>query len=106
MMRETRDEDQNGPRVPLKTILQNFLNHVENLEARAREGDDAYEKEFQVKPFKMPCNILFAYFWKLSNFVLIYLKDCNVILMRNCVKCKCDVSKNTLFSVSGFEIVQ
>ena len=48
-MRETRDEDQNGPRVPLKTILQNFLNHVENLEARAREGDDAYEKEFQVK---------------------------------------------------------
>ena len=48
MMRETRDEDQHGPRVPLKTILQNFLNHVENLEARAREGDDAYEKEFQV----------------------------------------------------------
>ena len=53
MMRETRDEDQNGPRVPLKTILQNFLNHVENLEARAREGDDAYEKEFQVKLFKI-----------------------------------------------------
>ena len=52
MMRETRDEDQNGPRVPLKTILQNFLNHVENLEARAREGDDAYEKEFQVKTVK------------------------------------------------------
>ena len=48
MMRETREEDQHGPRVPLKTILQNFLNHVENLEARAREGDDAYEKEFQV----------------------------------------------------------
>ena len=56
MMRETRDEDQNGPRVPLKTILQNFLNHVENLEARAREGDDAYEKEFQVKPFKINVN--------------------------------------------------
>ena len=35
-------------RVPLKTILQNFLNHVESLEARKREGDDAYEKEFQV----------------------------------------------------------
>ena len=34
-------------RVPLKTVLQNFLNHVENLEARRREGDDAYEKEFQ-----------------------------------------------------------
>ena len=45
-MRDTRDEE--GPRVPLKTILQNFLNHVENLEARVREGDDAYEKEFQV----------------------------------------------------------
>ena len=57
-MRETRDEDQNGPRVPLKTILQNFLNHVENLEARAREGDDAYEKEFQVKTFKINVNFL------------------------------------------------
>jgi len=44
-MRDTRDESE-GPRVPLKTILQNFLNHVENLEARVREGDDAYEKEF------------------------------------------------------------
>ena len=46
-MRDTLDEE--GPRVPLKTILQNFLNHVENLEARKREGDDAYEKEFQVR---------------------------------------------------------
>ena len=36
-----------GHRVPLKTVLQNFLNHVENLEARKKEGDDAYEKEFQ-----------------------------------------------------------
>jgi hypothetical protein len=45
-MRDTRDEE--GPRVPLKTILQNFLNHVESLEVRKREGDDAYEKEFQV----------------------------------------------------------
>ena len=48
-MRDTRDESE-GPRVPLKTILQNFLNHVENLEARVREGDDAYEKEFLVRP--------------------------------------------------------
>ena len=47
-MRDTRDESE-GPRVPLKTILQNFLNHVENLEARVREGDDAYEKEFLVR---------------------------------------------------------
>ena len=41
------------PEIPLKTILQNFLNHVENLEvAREQynngEGDDQYEKEFQV----------------------------------------------------------
>ena len=69
MMRETRDEDQNGPRVPLKTILQNFLNHVENLEARAREGDDAYEKEFQVKTFKIQRQFLSFYsFWYFSGF--------------------------------------
>ena len=69
MMRETRDEDQNGPRVPLKTILQNFLNHVENLEARAREGDDAYEKEFQVKLFKIQRQFLSFYsFWSFSGF--------------------------------------
>ena len=54
-MRDTRDEE--GPRVPLKTILQNFLNHVENLEARKREGDDAYEKEFQVRVFLEISNI-------------------------------------------------
>ncbi len=38
------------PRVPLKTILQNFLNHVESLEARKREDEDEYEKEFLVRP--------------------------------------------------------
>ena len=54
-MRDTRDELE-GPRVPLKTILQNFLNHVENLEARKREGDDAYEKEFQVRIFAIFIN--------------------------------------------------
>ena len=42
-----------NPEIPLKTILQNFLNHVENLEvAREQynngEGEDQYEKEFQV----------------------------------------------------------
>ena len=56
-MRDTLDEE--GPRVPLKTILQNFLNHVENLEARKREGDDAYEKEFQVR-----LQIEFQWMWK------------------------------------------
>ena len=40
-----------GPRVPLKTILQDFLAHVEDLESRRfinPDTDDAYEKEFQV----------------------------------------------------------
>ncbi len=36
-------------RVPLKTILQNFLNHVETLEAQKNEGENTYEKEFQVR---------------------------------------------------------
>jgi len=34
-------------RTPLKTILQNFLNHVGTLEAKKGERDDQYEKEFQ-----------------------------------------------------------
>lgn len=34
--------------IPLKTILQNFLNHVETLETKKNEGEDLYEKEFQV----------------------------------------------------------
>ena len=44
------DETQaNQHRVPLKTILQNFLSHVEDLEnRRMNDTDDAYEKEFQV----------------------------------------------------------
>ena len=46
-MKEEKEE------IPLKTILQNFLNHVENLEVAREEfnngeGDDQYEKEFQV----------------------------------------------------------
>ena len=50
------DEDENGhepghpvqDRIPLKTVLQNFLNHVETLESRKGEEDCTYEKEFQV----------------------------------------------------------
>ncbi len=34
-------------RMPLKTVLQNFLNHVDTLEAMRNEGEDTYEKEFQ-----------------------------------------------------------
>lgn len=40
-MKEDKEE------IPLKTILQNFLNHVETLEAARDEGEDQYEKEFQ-----------------------------------------------------------
>ena len=45
---------QSGPRVPLKTILQDFLAHVEDLESRRfinPDTDDAYEKEFQVQNY-------------------------------------------------------
>ena len=38
--------------IPLKTILQNFLNHVETLETARDEGEDQYEKEFQVWRYK------------------------------------------------------
>ena len=46
-MKEEKEE------IPLKTILQNFLNHVEGLEVAREdslkgEGIDQYEKEFQV----------------------------------------------------------
>ncbi|XP_037092832.1 tyrosine-protein phosphatase non-receptor type 18-like [Pollicipes pollicipes] len=34
-------------KVPLKTILQNFINHVEDLEMRLKENEDLYESEFQ-----------------------------------------------------------
>ncbi|XP_076340121.1 uncharacterized protein LOC143240839 [Tachypleus tridentatus] len=33
--------------MPLKTVLKNFLNHLETLEARRKLGDDLYEVEFQ-----------------------------------------------------------
>lgn len=49
IMREVEDK----PRVPLKTILQNFLNHVDSMESEKRERDNPFEKEFQVK-----CRIL------------------------------------------------
>ncbi|XP_076042974.1 uncharacterized protein LOC143026451 isoform X4 [Oratosquilla oratoria] len=35
-------------KLPLRTILQNFINHVDTLEVKRREGDDGqYEAEFQ-----------------------------------------------------------
>lgn len=36
--------------IPLRTILQNCLNHIENLESN-RSICDNYEKEFQVRPW-------------------------------------------------------
>ena len=52
-MKEKEDE-----KIPLKTILQNFLNHVETLEAKKDEGEDLYDKEFQVFPsFSSYCSI-------------------------------------------------
>lgn len=51
----------NQHRVPLKTILQNFLNHVEDLEnRRINDTDDAYEKEFQVHMYFMQMCHLFG----------------------------------------------
>ena len=58
-----REQAEDKARVPLKTILQNFLNHVDYLESRKRGRDDAYEQEFQVRLLsvimgpKNPCNI-------------------------------------------------
>ena len=42
-------EKEDGEKIPLKTILTNFLNHVETLEVKREEGEDLYEKEFQVR---------------------------------------------------------
>ena len=35
-------------KIPLKTILKNFLNHVDFMEGQRCEGEDLYEKEFQL----------------------------------------------------------
>lgn len=42
-------KEKDEEKIPLKTILTNFLNHVETLEAKREEGEDLYEKEFQVR---------------------------------------------------------
>ncbi|XP_063851164.1 tyrosine-protein phosphatase non-receptor type 12-like isoform X2 [Scylla paramamosain] len=34
-------------KLPLRTILENFINHVDTLEAKRSEGNDQYEVEFQ-----------------------------------------------------------
>jgi hypothetical protein len=39
-------------RVPLKTILSNFLSHVSTLEAQKNDGENTYEKEFQVRKIR------------------------------------------------------
>ena len=40
-------KEESGQKIPLKTILKNFLNHVENIETKRIEGEDPYEREFQ-----------------------------------------------------------
>ncbi len=79
-----RDMVEEKPRVPLKTILQNFLNHVENLEARKRARDDAYEQEFQVT---MVCFALTV--------------ECkNTEVVQNCTFCSVfeDIDKKTIIA--------
>jgi hypothetical protein len=57
-------------RTPLRTILQNFLNHVENLD---RLSDDSYDKEFQV------CYISFPF---IANYIFL-----NAEAQNCCVYC-------------------
>lgn len=59
-MKEERD------RTPLRTILQNFINHIESLEIQNVE--DRYEKEFQVLIFCRRCqNILVLFVVNYNN---------------------------------------
>ena len=58
-------EKEDGEKIPLKTILTNFLNHVETLEVKREEGEDLYEKEFQVR-FTFPGSPLAHMFTKLE----------------------------------------
>lgn len=47
-------------KLPLRTILQNFINHVDTLEAKRTEGDDQYEQEFQVRTSQRMPSLLSA----------------------------------------------
>lgn len=38
-------------KTPLKTVLKNFLDHIDDLESRKKVFDDQYEQEFQVYVF-------------------------------------------------------
>ena len=49
-------KEKDEEKIPLKTILTNFLNHVETLEAKREEGEDLYEKEFQVRLHWLGCS--------------------------------------------------
>ena len=65
-----------GPRVPLKTILQDFLAHVEDLESRRfinPDTDDAYEKEFQVHNYNVMYihHVHLSYSYKYKQYPLI-----------------------------------
>jgi len=52
-------------RTPLRTILQNFINHIESLEIQNVE--DRYEKEFQVLIFYRRCQNIVILFFAVNN---------------------------------------
>ena len=60
-------EKEEGEKIPLKTILTNFLNHVETLEVKREEGEDLYEKEFQVKRSNLPFSSSCTHVYKDAN---------------------------------------
>ena len=35
-------------KLPLRTVLTNFINHVDTLENKKQQGEDQYDTEFQV----------------------------------------------------------
>ena len=47
----TTTPEKQKAKIPLKTILKNFLNHVDFMEGQRKEGEDLYEKEYS--EFKM-----------------------------------------------------
>jgi hypothetical protein len=61
-------------RTPLRTILQNFINHIESLEIQNVE--DRYEKEFQVLIFYSKSQNIVIPFFVLNNYY-----ECNKLLI-------------------------
>lgn len=49
-------------KTPLKTVLKNFLDHIDDLESRKKLYDDQYEVEFQVYMFSFYLQIFLLCF--------------------------------------------